>query len=323
MTFKASYRRAAMNGSGSSDRVLILNPTSGRGDHGDPVRELATEAGFTVRETEEGGDAVRLAYEAAGADTVVACGGDGTVNAVVTGLRAADALADVEVGVVPGGTGNNFAENIGVTGIRQAFDVLATGDVRTIDLGVVADAAGAESPPAPAEERVFVNSCVGGLTADASSRTGSDSKARLGVLAYVLETLRTATDYDGLRLSVTPSDGEQWQGDALLLLVGNARRFPGEGRTQANVEDGAFDVVVIEERPATDLASEAAMAQLLGRDAPHLRRFRSPEVTVEVHEGETTFSLDGEMVTTGRLDLRTVPEALSVRVGEAYEPSPR
>lgn len=305
----------------SADRVVILNPVSGSGNHAKKVRRLAAERGFAVRETEAEGDAVRLAQEVADEATLVgACGGDGTLNAVVRGLRAAGALDRVTVGIVPVGTGNNFAANVGVQGIEHSFDVLEDGETRRIDLGLVEPPTGAGR--SADDDHLFVNSCIGGLTADASSRTTSDAKARLGVVAYAIETLRAAAEFDGLPLSIESDGGEQWHGEALLLLVGNARRFPESGRTQANVEDGLFEVAVVEKRPAFDLAGATVRARLLGEDAVHLRRFRTPDLNVTVRGDATTFSLDGEMTTASELTLRTVEQVLSVRVGDAYEPTP-
>lgn len=304
----------------SADRVVILNPVSGSGNHAKKVRRLAAERGFAVRETEAEGDAVRLAQEVADEATLIgACGGDGTLNAVVRGLRAADALDRVTVGIVPAGTGNNFAANVGVQGIEHSFDVLEDGETRRIDLGLVEPPTGADRS---ADDQLFVNSCIGGLTADASSRTTSDAKARLGVMAYAIETLRAAAKFDGLPLSIESDGGKQWDGEALLLLVGNARRFPESGRTQANVEDGLFEVAVVEKRPTFDLAGATVRARLLGEDAAHLRRFRTPVLNVTVRGDATMFSLDGEMTTASELTLRAVEQVLSVRVGDAYEPTP-
>lgn len=309
-------------GSGA-DRTLVLNPASGSADHDERVDRLARDRGFAVRTTEAAGDAVRLAYEAAGsADLVAACGGDGTINEVVTGLRAADALGDVELAVVPAGTGNNFAGNVGIEGVDHAFEVINDGETRRLDVGLVEAAPGADDPPGPATERLFVNSCVCGLTAEASSETSTDSKSQLGTVAYAVETLKEAVEFEGLPLAVEATGEAEWELEAMLLLVGNARSAPdGEG-SQADAEDGAFELTAVEERPAIDLAGDVAAAQLLGDDATHVRRTTAPSLTVSVHDGEAVFSLDGEMITTGRLALRTLPGVLPVLVGPGYDPSP-
>jgi len=300
---------------GTGARVLVLNPASGDASHGEQVRRLAADHGFEIRETEGEGNAVELAAAAAreGADLVAAAGGDGTLNEVVRGLFAADALPDVAFAAVPAGTGNNFAGNVGIEGIEHAFEVIERGDFRRIDLGI-------------ADGEPFLNSCVGGLTARASAETTSDLKENLGVVAYVLETFKTAVEYEGVRMDIeTRGGGDSWHGDAVLLLVGNGRRFPIRGRTQANMEDGLLDVTVVEENPGSELAElarSAAMERLFGTDAAHVTRLRAPALTVAVRDDEATFSLDGEMVSASALDVRTEPEVVELPVGDAYEPDP-
>ena len=302
-----------------TDTVVVVNPVSGSGDHSERVRTLAADRGFTVRETERSGDAVGYAREAAegGAERVVACGGDGTLNEVVRGLWSADALPEVEFGVVPAGTGNDFAGNIGIAGIEEAFAVIDDGERRTVDLGVVQDDGGEPLP--------FLNSCICGLTANASANTDPDQKERLGVVAYVLNSLQEMVAFDGLELSVTPrGGGEPWHGSAAMVLAGNVRRFPGEGSTQANAEDGLLDLTIVETQPAIDLAGGAALVRLLGRDPPWIERMLTPHADIAVRsEDPVTFSLDGEMVTTRQLEVSVAENSLRLPVGDAYDPNPQ
>lgn len=297
----------------------MLNPVSGSARHVDRVRDLADDHGFTVRETEGPGDAVDIAREAADADLVAAAGGDGTLNEVVYGLWKADALADTTVAVVPGGTGNNFAGNIGVRDIGHSFEVIESGERRDLDLAL---ATGNADTPHPSIQP-FVNSCIAGITADASVDTSPESKSDLGVVAYVLNTLRRAVEFDGLPVYVETSPGvdRSWEGDAVMVLVGNGRRFPKEGRTQANIEDGLLDVTIVENQPAADLVSEATLSRLFGRDAPHITRLKTPSLTLELDRDEpAAFSLDGELLSTTRLAVETRRTALRMAVGSEYDP---
>ncbi|SFK80271.1 lipid kinase, YegS/Rv2252/BmrU family [Halogranum rubrum] len=299
-----------------SDRVLILNPVSGNSSHATRARDLAVDHGFSILETEDEGDAIEFAAEAArdGATVVAACGGDGTVNEVVRGLVEADALGDVTLAVVPAGTGNNFAGNIGIENIEHAFEVIDSGESRRIDLGVVSVPDGPSQP--------FVNSCIGGLTAEASAATTPDSKDRFGVLAYVVTTLQTISDYDGMPLRVETAGDETWEGDAIFALVGNGRRFPVEGRTQANMEDGLLDVTIVEDKPTVSLAGEAAVQRVFGGDTANITRFQTPSLSMTVLDERVQFSLDGEMVTADTLVAETREGALDIFVGEDYEPNP-
>ncbi|PCR92474.1 diacylglycerol/lipid kinase family protein [Natrinema ejinorense] len=300
----------------TSGRVLVLNPVSGGGDHVDEVVGLATEHGFEVRTTEESGDAKRFAREAApSADLVAAAGGDGTLNAVVNGIADAEALETTAVAVVPAGTGNNFAANVGIEGLEHAFTVVEDGRRREIDVGT-------------ANGRVFVNSCVGGITAEASSETTTESKAELGVLAYVKTTLETVGEFDSLPLRVetaTGLNGERaraWEGEALFVLVGNCRRFTGARTAQANVEDGLLEVTIIEDAATTDLLGGAALEGLFGQKSTHIVRRRASSLVIESHADAIEYSLDGEMLETETIHLGTEPATLTIAVGDGYRPDP-
>ena len=293
---------------------VILNPTSGSGEHVPQVRRLAEEHGYSVVETERAGHAAELASAATAEDVRVlaACGGDGTVQETIRGLVEADALADVRFGVVPAGTANIFAGDIGIEGIDHAFEVLEDGEIRNLDLGF------ADGVP-------FVKSCIAGLTADTSAATTSDMKARFGPLAFVITGVQQAASFEGLDIeveAVTAEGAQSWSGEALCVLVGNSRRFAKE-LGQANVEDGLFDVTLIERMPASTAATEAIAQQLLGRDTEHVDRLQARRVVVESQQADQIdFSLDGEIHARDRLDLRVRPAALSVAVGPAYEPDP-
>jgi YegS/Rv2252/BmrU family lipid kinase len=304
-----------MTGS-AEDGVVVLNPVSGSGDHAEAVRNRARLQGYEVRETEAAGDAVDLAAAAAeeGVPLVAAAGGDGTLNEVIRGVDRADALEDVAVGVIPVGTGNDFAGNVGITDVDHAFRVLAEGERRRLDLG--------EANGTP-----FVNNCVGGLTADASSRTTPELKSRLGVLAYVVTTLQTLAEYEGIRLSVGVRDVEgappSWSGEAVVVLVGNGRRFATEGRTQANMEDGLLDIALLEESTALDLVEDAVLERVFHEESPDFVRGRGGVVEVEVVDDEPmTFSLDGEMIEERRLRLSVREGALRIPVPDGYVPEP-
>ncbi|NHN47058.1 YegS/Rv2252/BmrU family lipid kinase [Halostella sp. JP-L12] len=296
-------------------RVLVLNPNSGSADHGPEVRNRAADHGFDVRVSEEPGDAVDLAAEAAkgGADVVAAAGGDGTLNEVVCGIDRADAFEDVTFCPVPCGTGNNFASNVGVGSIAAAFDAVETGEERAIDLG-------------RANDEPFINSCVGGLTADASASTSADLKERIGVAAYAVSTLRTMAEFDGVPIHVETSDdiADPWSGEALIVMIGNCRRPPDEsGRTQANVEDGLFEVTILEEEPAIDLVEDAIEQRLFGSEAVDVVTRRTPELRITTDADDpVNYSLDGEMISAESLHAATEHRRLKLRVGDAYAPDP-
>ncbi|NLV07383.1 diacylglycerol kinase family lipid kinase [Haloarcula rubripromontorii] len=294
-------------------RRCILNPVSGDGEHTDYVPRLMEARGFEVYETEAAGDAVELGREAgrAEASEVAVCGGDGTVNEVVRGLDDADHLSDVTLSVIPTGTANLLAGNVGIRDVEHGVEVADTGAKRTVDVGV----AGGEP---------FLVSCIAGLPADASVSTPSDLKERFGTLAFLLTGAQEALRFDGLDIDIEAvgEDGPfTWSGEATCLLVGNARKFVAEGG-QANMEDGLLDVAIVEQMPAGNLVAEAIGQRLLTLDTDGVTHVRADEITVDGHDEPLRFSRDGELSTHETLSLSVRERALTLRVGGSYEPNP-
>ena len=294
------------------DRWVILNPTSGTADHVDDVRQSAAERNYTIKETTHEEHAVQLAQAAVATDVdrLAVAGGDGTLHEVVRGLVEASALGTVTLGVIPTGTENIFATTIGVTSIGEGFDLLDHGERRQIDVGF----AGGEP---------FVVSCIAGVPAEVSVSVSSELKERVGSLAFVAASLQELTAFAGLHIDLTAvSSGEEttWSGEVLCVAVGNVRRFVNRGG-QANVEDGLFDVVLIEQMPASDVLAELTAHRVLGRDTEHVRHVQASQVAIRGlgSDPTMTFSLDGELTTHDELVLYTDPQSLTVCVGSTYE----
>ena len=293
-------------------RRAILNPASGTGDHADYVTRLLEARGFAVDRTETASDALRLGREAGerGVSELAVCGGDGTINGVLRGLAAAGSLADTTVGVVPCGTANILAENLGIEGVRHGAEVADSGDVREVDVGV-------------ADGEPFAVSCIAGFPADASLAASGDLKEQYGTFAFVITGAQEAVGFEGIEieLDATVADGtETWHGEATCVLVGNARKFIEAGG-QANMEDGYFDVAVVEHMPTGSLVAEAIGHRLLGQETDGVTHIQASELTVSGPE-PITFSRDGELATHESLHLECRPRTLSLRVGPDYDPEP-
>ncbi|AEH39156.1 diacylglycerol/lipid kinase family protein [Halopiger xanaduensis] len=291
------------------ERRLVLNPTSGDGDHVERVRRLAAEYGFPVVETERAGHATELAEAAAadGVDLLAACGGDGTVNEVVRGLVAADALEDVTLCVIPTGTANIYASGLGIDSVRDGFDAARRGDVRRLDLGT-------------ADGEPFVMSAIAGLPAAASVAASGGLKSRLGELAFAVEGIRTVREFDGLQASVavrTDDGAYVWRGEALCLLIGNLRRFVG-GNEPANAEDGRLEVTIVDRVSPTD-AIAGAIERLVRRESSRVATIEATAVeVVALDDVPIEFSLDGEPQTHDAVEIGVRPGALRVCVGADY-----
>jgi YegS/Rv2252/BmrU family lipid kinase len=299
--------------SSGARRRLVLNPTSGRGQHVSEARRLAAKGGFDVVATEHSGHAVELARAAAadGVNTLAVCGGDGTVHEVVVGLDDCGALDDVTVAVVPAGTENFFAEHLGITSLAEGFAVASDGDRRRIDLGV-------------ANGEPFVLSAVLGLPADVSAGATHEDKREYGPLAFLAAGVRESIDFDELSVTVessAPDGDETWTGEVFAVLVGNVRRFSKDGG-QADAEDGRLDVTVVESMPVQDVVAEAIEHRLLEWETEHVRDVQATDLEVTVQADETTCSLDGESESVEHVTVTVRPRALSVCVGDGYDLDP-
>jgi YegS/Rv2252/BmrU family lipid kinase len=297
-----------------ADRRLILNPVSGGADHVDTVHRLAALHQFPVVETEGEGHAVDLAKQAArdGVDILAVCGGDGTVHEVVHGLVAVDALDAVTLCVIPAGTANIIAGDLGIEGLAEGFEVAASGETRRLDLGV-------------ANDEPFVMSAVAGLPAEVSDAATAELKQRFGSAAFLIGGLREGLTFDGLDVTVDARGGGDeaaWAGEALAVVVGNLRRF-GTAGEHADAEDGLLDVNVFEQIPPGAVLRAVLEQRLLGQAPSQVRELTTTRLDVDPLVAEPIrFSLDGEMRAFETVEFGILPQALRLRVGAEYTPTP-
>lgn len=292
--------------------LMIRNPASGNGRRSGQALDIARERGLDVVTSEHPGEAVDLAAEAAtqGITHIAACGGDGTTNEVVKGIDQAGRLSEITMGVIPTGTANGFARDIGITSVRQGFDVLEEGRERRIDVGM-------------ADSRPFLKSCISGFPADVSAHTTPELKRftgilayGLGILPYILEIFRTH-QLTPPEISVRAGSAEDpvWEGRAVLVLAGNSRRFPGIVSRRADVEDGLLDVVIVKRQHALAELREPQNVQV--RNESNLRRLHVAELEFS-SDSQTPYSLDGEVIKRRNLAVTVRPSALRFRVGPDY-----
>ena len=135
---------------------------------------------YLQKKIDEPGDAARYAGEAAeqGVDTVVAVGGDGMLGLVVNGILREACAAPCAVGLIPFGTGNDFANASGIPAdnFLEAFDIVIRVVPEPIDVGQV-------------NETYFVNVAGGGFPAEAVADTSRKAKALLGKFTYLVTGL--------------------------------------------------------------------------------------------------------------------------------------
>ena len=228
---------------------VLVNPLSKMGATGRRVAELETLlrkhiGTFHVLSTECEGDAERLARLAVerGATRLVIAGGDGTVSEALSGLLQSRGAGDVEIGLLPLGTGRDFARLLGLgTDLRAAVERLSNGRRRNVDAGRIA----CRAPGGGERKRCFLNVASIGLPAE-SARWLQGRSSKRGPLSYVQSALIGVANYGMPAVTVRVDDSVVHDGPLTLAAVSNGQTFGGGMRVApgASIDDGQFDVVI-------------------------------------------------------------------------------
>lgn len=277
--------------------LMIFNPESNHGRSWQAVADLRamvdTLGGADWRGTEYPGHAAEIAAEARGYDTVIGLGGDGTIHEVVNGLMQIPEAERPALGLVPVGSGNDFAFALGVKveNLQAVMRNALTAEPRVVDIGKITDGKG--------RSEHFTNTCGMGFDAAINIRTRK-IKFFTGFFMYLAATLQSiAGNFEAPHCKVT-YDGGTLDQPLLMLTVGNGPREGGGFKTTpaAQVDDGMLNFVYV--GPVTQFR----MLQLL------------PKFMNATHVTEP----DVKLGTTTRLRL-TADRALPIHIdGELFAP---
>ena len=293
--------------------AVIYNPAAGRGriardELHAKIKQRAGDKTFEIFQTHAISEARALARVAIshGADMVAAAGGDGTLGAVLNAVYGTRA----RLGVLPMGTGNDFARTLGIgTDLDGAIEILLSGNSRTIDVGRATD---------EQQSRLFLNIAGCGFDSLVARRINAARAHPVwrhvkGVAAYLaasaieLRHLRAAR----LRLNL---DGETLDTRALLCAVANAKSYGGgmQVAPDAQLDDGLFDVCVIQNATKIEFL-RAFPGVFKGSHIHHsrvvMRRARRVELWCD---RAWPVLVDGELIGTPPITFEIVPRAVEV-----------
>ena len=307
----------------SKSAYLIINPRSAKIDKVTALISVFSAAGWKTDTAikEYSGHTRRLAKKAAkaGYDLVIGYGGDGTINQVINGVVDAKRPRCI-VGVIPGGTANVWAHEIGMTEdpVKAAL-VLINSTGRKVDLGHVqvdprpvsrrAPSRQSKQPLETGGRRHFL--LMSGLGIDAAILRGVSTplKEKIGEAAVAVATLAVAPTQHTFPIEIRAAAvGKQksvhWKGEALQVIVGNTRRYGNivEVTPEAYIDDGVLDVCVITAGDPLSTAQQI-LSVLLRRDPVHGRSEYFQSATVEISApASIDLQLDGSPV--NRKDFR-------------------
>ena len=291
---------------------FIINPSAGRGEYKHTVRvihEILTASGvrYEIRIPDFKGEATAIAKEAAKRfDAVVAVGGDGTVNEVFKGVRDTEAA----LGVIPAGTGNGFATELGMpSDVAQACMTLLHADVKRIDVG-------------RAGERFFVSTAGMGFDALISRAANKIFGPLRGMWLYFSIGALAFVEYEAQILKIK-LDSHEIEVAPLLVAVANTRRYGGTAiiAPDAKPDDGLFDICVIKNMGAIRLLRR--LPGLFGGNhagLPEVEIYKSQRVRISTPY-PIPMHVDGEPIGDHReMEFAVLPKALKVLVPKDLEP---
>ncbi len=288
---------------------IICNPGAGSVDDHETIRaQLHRFPGAEVHFTDGAGDATRLAREmlASGCDTVIAAGGDGTLNEVINGIAAR--ASEIQVGLVPLGTGNDFARMLDLPdGIEECIDVLRAGHTRPTDLVRVT----------MGEVWYFVNVSAGGFSGDVNEKLTPAIKQSWGPLAYLRCAAEALPELRAYKTEITFDDTATLSLELYNAVIANGRYVAGGTMIapEARIDDGLLDIVLVPQNPAGDIALVAAQIALgrhLSSDGVVFRR--AAKVAVKSTPG-MWFNIDGELIGDRPALFEVLPHALNFLAG--------
>jgi diacylglycerol kinase (ATP) len=285
--------------------ALLINPTSGGGKGaraGKAAAERLRSAGLAVRElvgrdVEESRELARQAVEG-GAAGLVVVGGDGMIH---LGLQAAGGT-DVPFGVIPAGSGNDFARALGIplADAEAAADVVAAAHERKIDLG-------------RAGGTWFGCVVAAGFDARVNDRANRMRWPR-GRMRYNIAMLAELGVFRPIRYRME-LDGEEWFTDAMLVTIGNAPSYGGGMKVtpDAELDDELLDVMVV--KPISKMRLLMVFPKVYSGAhvrLPYVEVRRARRVHVEADS--ITAYVDGERLGPLPQTFEAVPAALRVFV---------
>ncbi len=316
------------NNENASLPLVIVNPKSAAGATSSRWTEIASDfrthfGAFQVAFTKGHGDGILLAKRAveAGRKFIIACGGDGTINEVANGILESGA-EDVELGILPSGTGGDFRRTIGMpTEIREVARTLREGKTRQIDAGRVTF----QDFTGETVSRYFLNISSFGLSASIIENVKSTTLLNWlpnnivrGKASFALSTLQEFLSLDFKTVRVKIDDRQEKQLNTINFCICNSRFFGGGMKIapDAKINDGLLDVVNIGDiKTAKILLNAYSLYRGTHLNLPEVKSTVARKVEVSpINNEEIHIEIDGELLGKLPAFYEIVPNALKIRV---------
>ncbi|MFS7220314.1 lipid kinase YegS [Rahnella inusitata] len=283
--------------------LLILN---GKGAGNEELRVAVSAqrkegVELTVRVTWEYGDAARYVAEAValGCDTVIAGGGDGTINEIAGALAQLEEPRPV-LGIVPLGTANDFATACNIPlAPEQALLLAIKGRAEAIDLARVND------------KHYFINMATGGFGTRITTETPEKLKAALGGVSYFIHGLLRLDTLKADRCEIKGPDFS-WEGDALVIGIGNGRQAGGGQQIcpEALINDGLLQLRLL---TSEELLPSFLRSLINNEENKNIVSAHLPWLEITAPH-DMTFNLDGEPLTGKQFRIEVLANIIQCRL---------
>ena len=299
---------------------VIVNPASGSGRARKRWPGISTELldrglKHQVTFTTGPNDATHIARKLAmaGAETIVAVGGDGTVNEILNGMIVDGKLVNPQTRllILPCGTGKDLGRTLGTGHVDTALDALLAGSTTCMDLGRMTFT-GIDGSTVT---RYFANVADLGLGASVAERISRSSKKLGGLLTYLIAAVRTIVSYEPGAITVDIGDDRIYDAAANMVVLANGEYFAGGMHVAptASICDGLLEMYIL-----SDVGKRTLLTSLLPRvyggkhvGRPGVLHVRTGSVRINSATG-MHLEMDGEPVGQSPVTVEVLPRFLPV-----------
>lgn len=292
--------------------LLIYNGNAGNNNLEKKLRQILPTLSMAIKDLHivqtEGVDELKeyCVRYASKVELLLVLGGDGTVHAVI------NAIAELEkkpiIGILPGGTSNDFCRTLGIPqNLQAAAKTIVAGKSTKIDI-------------AKSNDDYFLNFWGLGLISETSENIDEDEKENLGILSYFLSTFRTVNQSDQFTYSIV--DGkEKHEGEAVLIGVFNGRYIGTRqiGLNEIQPDDGKLDVVIVK---STSVASFRELLSIVNpytedKEYDEIIHFQADKLRIETKQPKSV-DMDGEMYQGTPSEIVLLPGHIQMLHGEDF-----
>ena len=282
---------------------FIINPISGNGNAGKSLKMIRRfcekrQIRYAFHETSQPGDGATLSRKgiACGFDTIVAVGGDGTVNEVGRELIG----SEVGLGIMPAGSGNGLARHMGIPmNLHRAIRRIHRNRKVRIDTATI-------------DDHVFLN--MAGIGFDAHVSKGFAEASRRGWYNYLKIILRLSTKIERFNVTVESDDGRKEEHECVMLSMANSAQYGNNAKIapKADIADGKLDICIL--KPINFMQAMLFLIKVMTgmvRNNKHFTTFKSKSLIIK--GGDELAHIDGDPVNVSRnIEVKVNSKSLTI-----------